>query len=139
MSDAEKVARRRDEHIDGFNRQDVAAMSNTVTDDSVTMPPNQAPLIGRAAVEAWWKEGFEVANSTFTYVPQEVLIGGSWAYDRFDWTMQTELKSTGETTKDSGNCVWLWEKQDDGSWKLSRTIWNSFNPVVGIWSGSPRS
>lgn len=139
MNDVEAVAQTRDEHIDGFNRQDAAAMSLTVADDSITMPPNQAPLVGRAALEAWWKEGFAVAESTFTYVPQEVLIAGSWAYDRFDWAMETRSRSSDEKTSDGGNCVWLWQQQDDGSWKLFRTIWNSVSPVAGIWSGAPRT
>jgi ketosteroid isomerase-like protein len=133
--DADIISQRRHEHIEAFNRRDIAAMSRTVTEDSIAMPPNQPPLTGRDSLEAWWAEGFEAAQSKFSHVAQELLLDQSWAFDRFEWRMETR-SSSGQYHTDNGNCVWLWEKQHDGSWLLARSIWNSVNQSPGVWSGS---
>jgi len=139
VSDEEAIAAARQEHIDAFNRQDIDTMSRTATDDALMMPPNQSPIVGIEALQSWWREGFGAATSVFGFTPQELIVGDGWAYDRFDWSMETRSKSTDETTKDNGGCVWMWKQQIDGSWLLARGIWNSANEATGIWSGSPRT
>jgi ketosteroid isomerase-like protein len=38
-------------------------------------------------------------------------------------------KAGGNTIEDRGNCIWLWRRQGDGSWKVARAMWNSPQPM----------
>lgn len=138
MSDSAAVTKLRDDFIAAFNRQDIDAMAKLTADDMVGMPPNQPAIVGIDASRAWWREGFQVARSRFEASSREIEVLGDWAVDRFDWTMESTPAGGGATSKDKGKCVWISRKQSDGSWKLARAIWNSDEPMPGIWSGAAR-
>jgi ketosteroid isomerase-like protein len=139
MSEADTIAALRKKHIDGFNRQDQEAMASTSSNETVIMAPNQPAVIGLDAARSWWSSGFDLADAHFSYEPQELEIEGDLAVDRFHWTMETTPKSGGETTRDDGDCIWVWRRGTDGSWRISHAIWNSDNRSPGIWSGAPRT
>jgi len=139
LNDAETIAALRKEHIDAFDGSDLEGMVKMVSDDVVVMAPNLPALHGKEAVRSWWKEGFEAARSHFGFSPTELEVAGDWAFDRFAWTMETTPNGGGKTTRDNGDCVWIWKKGPNGSWLLARAIWNSDNLAPGIWSGASRS
>ncbi len=139
VSDAEAIASLRQKFVAAFNRADVEGMADMVTDDVVTMPPNQPAVVGKDATRSWWSEGFDAARSHLEVSAQELEVAGDWAFDRLDWTMETTPTGGGETTRDNGKSVWIWRQQPDGSWQIARSIWNSDNEVPGLWSGAPRS
>jgi ketosteroid isomerase-like protein len=139
MSDANAIFDRRKQHIDGFNRQDQDAMASTASDDIVIMAPNTPTVIGLDAARAWWSSGFEAAEARFDFEPLELDIEGDLAIDRFHWIMTTTPRSDGETTRDDGDCIWIWRQGIDGSWRVTHAIWNSHHQSPGVWSGAPRS
>ena len=139
MSDAEAIASLRQQLFDAFNRADVEGMAKTVSDDVMVMPPNQPNVVGKKALRTWWTEGLNAVQSHIELAPQELEVAGEWAYDRFDWTMETTPKGGGKTTRDNGTCVFIWRRQSDGSWLHARSIWNSDNQAAGPWSGASRS
>ena len=63
MSDSECIAKLRNDFIAAFNRQDVDALAELVTDDLVGMPPNQPAVVGKEASREWWSQGFKLARS----------------------------------------------------------------------------
>ena len=138
MSDSAAITQLRGNFIAAFNRQDIDAMAEYATDDLVGMPPNQPALVGIDASRAWWSEGFKLARSRFTASSKEIEVAGDWAFDRFDWTMETTPTGGGESVHDNGNCVWISRREPDGAWKLARAIWNSDNEATGVWSGASR-
>ena len=138
MTDADAIATLLQEHFDAFNRADIEGMAKMVTDDAVAMPPNQPPVVGKDAFRSWLRAGLDAARSHLEFSLQEVEVAGEWAFDRFDWTMETTPTGGGETTRDNGKCVWICRRQPDESWLIARSIWNSDNEVTGPWSGAPR-
>ena len=44
MSDQEAISTGREGFVTAFNRADIEALVDLVTDDTVSMPPNQPPL-----------------------------------------------------------------------------------------------
>ncbi len=138
MSDAEAIASLRQQHLDAFNRADADEMAKTVSTDVMVMPPNQPNVAGEQAVRSWWTVGFDTAESRIETSSQELEVAGDWAYDRFDWTMDTTPRGGGTATRDNGTAVWIWRRRPDGAWLLARAIWNSDNQTTGLWSGAAR-
>jgi ketosteroid isomerase-like protein len=60
----------------------------------------------------------------------EVVIAGRWAFRRatIDWSLVPTDK--GQPIRDPGKYMILYRRQEDGSWRVARDIWNS--------SGTPR-
>ena len=139
MSDQEIIARRRDEFVAAFNREDVNVMEGFLSDDHVGTPPNRPPILGREASVAFWREGLAAAKSEFTVIPQELEVIGDVAIDRFHWAVEITPRKGGAPGRDEGDCVWMWRRQKDGEWKLASAIWNSNLPQPGLWTGAAAS
>jgi hypothetical protein len=58
------------------------------------------------------------------YNSQEVVICGDWAFDRGTERYTLTPKAGGASIRKSGNYLYLYQRQEDGSWKQSRVIWN---------------
>ena len=82
------------------------------TDDLFFMGQNSAPIIGKQAYAA--DTNFDgPIEWVETYV--EVMVNGDWGHVIGDWT-------SGER---SGKAIYLFARQDDGSWKISHEFVNS--------------
>ncbi len=135
MNAPEAITKLRDDFATAFNRQDIDALAEYVTDDHVSMPPNGSAIIGKGAILEWWKEGFTVVRSRIAVAPKEVEVAGEWAFDRYEWTMENTPLGGGKAFRDTGKAIWIYRKQPGGSWKLARAIWNSDEATPGTWSG----
>jgi ketosteroid isomerase-like protein len=57
-------------------------------------------------------------------------VAGDWAYDRGNYTL-TVTPKPGKPMEESGKYLAVCKRQPDGSWKISRLIYNSNNPPPG--------
>ena len=83
------------------------------TDDLFFMAQNSAPVIGRAALDAQTDFGGQSREWIETYI--EVMVNGDWGHIIGDWT-------SGDR---SGKAIYMFARQDDGSWKISHEFVNS--------------
>jgi hypothetical protein len=60
------VARRRDEFVSAFNREDVSALCDLCEPDVIQLPPNQPPVVGADQSFEWWTTGFTASRSRLT-------------------------------------------------------------------------
>ena len=125
MNDVDRIAELRTQFFDAFGREDPDRLSELVTDDFVTMPPEEPAVVGRDANRMWWEAGFEQSDVRYRTTPRECEVHGEWAWERFDWHMELKDESSGNVVTADGKCLWIVKRQDDGSWRLSRAIWNS--------------
>lgn len=58
------------------------------------------------------------------YSSQEIVVFGDWAFDRGTERYTLTPKAGGAPIQKSGNYLYLYQRQADGSWKQSRVIWN---------------
>jgi ketosteroid isomerase-like protein len=63
------------------NAEDVAKLVALYTEDAVEMPPNEAAIRGRAAIEAYYKKQFAGADGKATITPTESMVAGNVAYE----------------------------------------------------------
>ena len=97
------------------------------TEDAMVFPPNAPALKGQDAIAA-----FMVAFpplSDFKQESIEVEGNGDLLYDcgSFSWTMTLPGAAP---VKETGKYIQIWRKQVDGSWKMSREIFNSDVPAA---------
>ena len=108
---------------------DFEAWLSSFTDDAIVMAPNLPALNGKQAIRQWNAPIFEQFHLHEESDEREVEVAGDWAYIRAHWIWTLTPKSGGEVVRDTGNSIWILHRQPDGSWKISRGIFNSDIPV----------
>ena len=119
--------------LDAMKANDAEALGRLVTEDAVLMPPHDQPVVGRQGVIDWFAGVVKQARTTAVGVPQrEVIMAGDVGIERGSFTWQVAPTGGGAPIEDRGNYLAVWRRQSDGSWKVTREIWNSTLPVPAI-------
>ncbi len=93
-------------------------------DDLVMMGPNEPPVTGGDSVAALMRVFHAAFAVQVEYHSQEIVVFGDWAFDRGTERYTLTPKAGGAQIGKSGNYLYLYRRQEDGSWKQSRVIWN---------------
>lgn len=116
----------RDQHVAAVLEENVDAELATYTESAIFIPPGQKGAIGTQEIRAWLQESFDhftvehleidLANHT---VREDLAV----AHYRYSWSVAPE--GEGEPVPDTGQGLWVFERQPDGSWLIAYDIWNS--------------
>ena len=108
------------------NAADAEYIISMMADDMVTMVPNEPVYEGKEACAeflrgmlAWM---IEALDRHIEYVSAEISVLGDHAFDRGTFSFTATTKSGGDTTHAQGKYFWLYSRDVNGSWKLSRGI-----------------
>jgi uncharacterized protein (TIGR02246 family) len=112
-----------DQDVVASNWEGATAM---YTDDAVLMPPNTSEVKGRDAIKKFLG-GFPKI-SQFKQTVQEIQGGEGYAYPSGTYEMTFTPPGSRMQVNDKGKVLAVWRKQSDGSWKVTRVIWNSDAP-----------
>ncbi len=128
FTDADKAAIAED--VEAFTTRMLAGqwsdVAATFSEDTVFMPPYQDNVNGRAAVEAWFETFPALVSMEFT--DYEIAGSGDMAYVTGHFAMT--FSPDGETNiSDSGTFLEVRERQEDGSWLVTRNMFNSSLPL----------
>jgi ketosteroid isomerase-like protein len=128
LSDTDRTAIRQADENDMklMNAKDWKGDSALYAEDAILLPPNQAAVQGKAAIQAWM-EAFP-PFSNFQEQSLEIEGQGDLAYDRGTYSM-TVIPPGAAPIEDHGKYLTIWRKQDDGSWKVQRGTFNSDLPL----------
>ena len=110
----------------------VDSMAAVMAEDIVTMPPNQAPIVGRAA----WLDVFRPQLTQGTWssdnVTESVVASGALAVERgryiLTFTPGPGAAANVRAMSDTGKYLWHWQKVD-GRWQVAVSAWNSNRSV----------
>ena len=130
-ADLEMISDLREVYATAVNAGDVDRLTDSFTEDAVVMPPNEPVVTGYEAIELWFQANFEEFTAELTVSSEEVEVVDEWAFDRGTYTLTLTPKAEGEPIEDNGKYIDILQKQPDGSWKYTRTIWNSDRPLPG--------
>jgi len=108
--------------VEAVNSNDWVSLITTYSEHTVLMPPNSPEVEGRANILAFF-EAFP-PTSDFSLEIVEIEGRGDMAYVRGTYTM-TFTPEEGNSITDSGKYLEIRRKQADGSWLLSRDMFNS--------------
>jgi len=110
---------------------DIEAWLSSFTEDVTLFPPNAPALTSKLAVRQWNAPLFEQFDLHEESDDREIEVAGDLGYIRAHWTWIQTPKNGGKAVKDTGNSIWIVRRQLNGSWKITRAIWNSDNPIPG--------
>ena len=114
------------EFVRGVFEKDLDRATAILSDDIVAMPPNFPEVHGVDAYRAMLAEMPELLE--FEFLEVEIEGGNNIAFAKGNYVMVMEVD--GEEIGDEGSFVEVWKKDEQGSWKMHRDIWNSGLPLV---------
>ena len=110
----------------GENAFDAGPLVDTMADDMVLMVPNEPVQVGKEQCAAFVRHILADQQAWFdrriSYVSEEVAIRGNTAFDRGTFSFTVVVKHDGSTSEPTGKYLWLYERNADGDWKMSRAI-----------------
>lgn len=102
---------------------DFEGMAELYTQDAVFMPPNQPMIRGRDELLEFMRSFPPVTRADFEV--DEIDGYGDIAYVTGRYSMTLEPEDAPEPIEDEGKYIEIRRRQPDGSWLLSRDIFNS--------------
>lgn len=113
-----------------YRNSDCDAMISQAASDAMIEPPNTPSAKGVHGISAWCQPMFtQMKTKALTISNKDIAISGDLAVDTgdYDWTLTPA--AGGADQQIQGRYVTIWHRQTDGSWKMSRLIWNSSQPA----------
>jgi uncharacterized protein (TIGR02246 family) len=114
---------------------DAAAVAAAFTTDAWQMPPNSPPLVGRAAIEAYWRKALAAGHFQFELQTQAVTTSGSLAVERGRYRLKFEPGPNAPpgmaAFEDQGNYLCQWRHETDGEWRVVSDAPVSETPLPG--------
>ena len=104
---------------------DIEASVNAMAEDGIMFPPDQAPVIGRAAIREYMSAAFATPGFSIQWTTGEIRVasGGDLAYS-FDRSRYTVPDSGGTVRTIHAKAVTVWRREADGIWRCVADIWN---------------
>jgi len=114
--------------VEADNAGDWDAVAALHTQDAILLPPNGPVVTGRSAIRGFFASLPPIKS--FELEVDEVAGRGDLAYVRGTYSMVLAPPGS-EPILDTGKYIEIRRKQEDGSWLLSRDIFNSSLPATG--------
>jgi uncharacterized protein (TIGR02246 family) len=97
------------------------------TEDGVFMPPYSQSAVGQQAVRRAYDAAFQELKFRVKFnVAEIVVIAPTWAFVRTNSAGTTDHRSTGKTTAESNQELFILRKDRDARWRIARY---SFSPT----------
>ena len=112
-----------------LNAGDTAAVLPLYTEDGIFMATYSPSSIGRAAIRQAYDRVFEDLKFDVTFdIAELVQMAPAWAYVRTNSAGRTWHRSTGKTTSEANQELFIFAKADDGRWRIARYSFSPTNP-----------
>jgi uncharacterized protein (TIGR02246 family) len=127
--DESGIRRTLDAYNAALNGGKTSAVLPLYIDDGVFMPPYSQSAAGKDAIKTAYDNVFEELkfNVKFT-IAELVLMAPRWAYVRTNSAGTTDHHSTGKTTSEANQELFIFKKADDENWKIARYSFSPTNP-----------
>lgn len=96
------------------------------TNDAVLAPPNGPAISGPDALVAFARAFPPFRDFTLREVDMDGRGDLAYVYGKYSWVLTIPGQPA---MPDSGKYIEIWRKQADGSWKITRDIFNSDVPM----------
>jgi uncharacterized protein (TIGR02246 family) len=119
------VENRYKEWLAAANKKDFSAMMNLYDENAVLMPKQDEPALGKAAISEYYKKLFAdphfvpftlTTNWNSFHVVGDIAIATS--------VFEGDVTRNGKQIHFRGKSLFVWKKQNDGSWKIFRYMYD---------------
>ena len=117
-------------YLKAINEEDIAALSALTTDGHIMLPPNQEPVVGKAANDAMNGGAFERYEFSETWVPVETVVDGDLGFQRGTFTVIATPRDDGDRLEVRGSFLRIYQRQANGDWRMTRDMFNSSAPLT---------
>jgi uncharacterized protein (TIGR02246 family) len=116
-------------YSDALNSGSTDAAMVLYAEDGVFMPPYSQSAVGREAVRKAYDAVFSELkfNVKFT-IAELVVMAPNWAYVRTNSAGVTGHASTGKTTAEANQELFIFRKGENGQWRIARYSFSPTNP-----------
>jgi uncharacterized protein (TIGR02246 family) len=114
---------------DALNSGSTDAAMVLYAEDGVFMPPYSQSAVGREAIRKAYDAVFAELkfNVKFT-IAELVVMAPNWAYVRTNSAGVTGHASTGKTTAEANQELFIFRKGENGQWRIARYSFSPTNP-----------
>jgi uncharacterized protein (TIGR02246 family) len=114
---------------DALNGGKTAAVLPLYTEDGVFMPPYSQSAVGKDAVRKAYDAVFaELKFHVKFNIAELVVMAPNWAFVRTNSAGTTDHHSTGTTTSEANQELFILNKGDSGKWRIARYSFSPTNP-----------
>jgi len=103
-----------------FGAGDAAGMAQGYTANGQLLPPQMGIMTGTASIQAFWQGAMDMGLKDVKFETAELEVLDNTAVEVGKYT----LYLVNGQVADAGKYLVIW-KNDGGSWKLHRDIWNT--------------
>jgi uncharacterized protein (TIGR02246 family) len=97
------------------------------TEDGIFMAPYSPSFVGKAAIRKAYDNVFqELQFSVVFHIAEMVVMAPDWAFVRTNSVGTTLHHSTGRSTSEANQELFIFHHNDDGQWRIARY---SFSPI----------
>ncbi|MCJ2063700.1 SgcJ/EcaC family oxidoreductase [Methylobacterium sp. J-088] len=112
-----------------LNGGQTAAVLPLYTPDGIFMAPYTSSFIGQDAVRRAYDAVFKELKFDVTFNISEVVqMAPTWAFVRTNSAGKTLHHSSGKTTSEANQELFIFQKGDDGRWRIARYSFSPTNP-----------
>lgn len=127
------IERMRQRDIEASKACDFVTLLSLMTEDAVVMSPGQRMARGRLEQEEQFQKSAAIMSQwtvvQYDEVFEETLILGDYAIEWGEIRGSMRPKYGGPEEASSYKVMRVLKRQEDGEWKIHRTIWNE-NPKI---------
>jgi ketosteroid isomerase-like protein len=117
-------------YLKAINDGDIATLASLTTEEHIMIAPGRPPIVGKAANDAANGRAFQQFEIDETWTPVETVVSGNLAYQRGTFTVAATPKAGGTARNTKGTFLRIYERQLDGSWRMTRDMFNSEQPAT---------
>ena len=117
MSDLDEINAATADFVAKLNAKNASGVADHYCDDGSVLPPGAPPMVGREAVQGFWKSMIDTGLCDVVITPTEIEVFGDHAIDR--GTLAGKLGDQQVVGK-----YVVWWKRAEASWKLYNDIFN---------------
>jgi len=117
---------------DALNMGSTDAALMLYAEDGVFMAPYSQSAVGKEAVSKAYDAVFRELKFDVKFsIAELVMMAPNWAYVRTNSAGTTGHASTGKTTAEANQELFIFRKDGDGKWRIARYSFSPTNPPTG--------
>ena len=128
-SDEERIQAVLEAYEQKLNASDVAGVVGLYAKDGVFMPQHSPSAVGIDAIEAAYQGAFRAIDLDVEFEIVEIeVVADDWAFARTNSAGTVTINATGDKIAEGNQELFVFQKTDDGEWKIARYSFSTTNP-----------